>query len=87
MQKILQDVGIGVNLKRLRKIKKYSQEDIASKMTVLGRSISSNHYSQIEQGRKNIFVSDLILLSIIFNVDFNEFFLDLKPLTKVDELC
>lgn len=84
MQKILQDVGIGINLKRLRKTNSYSQEDVATKMSVLGRSISANHYGQIEQGRKNIFVSDLILLSEIFGVDFNEFFVDLKPLIGID---
>lgn len=78
MQKILQDINIGANLRRLRKISNYSQNDVAAKMSILGRSISANHYSQIEQGRKNLFVSDLILFSKIFNVDFNEFFVGLE---------
>ncbi|MCQ4726630.1 helix-turn-helix domain-containing protein [Anaerotignum faecicola] len=79
MQKIPQDIFIGKNMRRLRKLNNYSQENIALKLQLKGRSMSVSHYGHIEQGGKNIFVSDLILLSEIFKADFNEFFKDLKP--------
>jgi len=40
-------------------------------------------YGQIEQGRNNIFVTDLILLQSIFKVDYRMFFKDLMPLDPV----
>lgn len=76
--KLLQDINIGVNLQRLRLERNYSQADVARKLHLLGRSISVSQCSHIEQGRKNIFVSDLILLAEDFDADFNEFFVGLR---------
>ncbi len=79
MQKLLQDVHIGSNIQRLRKICNLSQTDMVTKMQLMGRSMSRANYAHIEQGIKNIFVSDLILLKEIFNVDYEEFFKGLIP--------
>lgn len=79
MQKLLQDRSFGQNLKRIRKSRGMSQSDVARELQLLGRNISVTQYGHIEQGRANIFVSDLVLLQRIFRVDYSEFFKDLVP--------
>ncbi|MHB8125422.1 MAG: helix-turn-helix domain-containing protein [Desulfitobacteriaceae bacterium] len=79
MQKLLQDVHIGGNIQRLRKSRNYSQTDMVTKLQLLGRAMSRANYAHIEQGIRNIYISDLILLKKILNVDYEEFFKDLIP--------
>ncbi len=79
MQKLLQDVNIGGNIQRLRKSRNYSQTDMVTKLQLLGRAMSRANYAHIEQGIRNIYISDLILLKRILNVDYEEFFKDLIP--------
>lgn len=79
MQKLLLDRSFGQNLKRIRNSCNMSQADVARELQLLGRSISVTQYGHIEQGRANIFVSDLVLLQRIFKVDYSEFFKDLVP--------
>ena len=74
MQKLLQDKNIGKNLQRIRKTRKMSQKDVLIQMALKGRTMIETTYSRIEQGKRNIFVSDLVLLKEIFDVDYNEFF-------------
>ena len=79
MQKLLQDIHIGDNLQKLRKARNLSQTDMVIKLQLLGRSMTRANYSHIDQGVRNIFVSDLILFKEILNVDYSEFFIDLEP--------
>lgn len=79
MQKLLQDIHIGDNLQKLRKARNLSQTDMVIKLQLLGRSMTRANYAHIEQGVRNIFVSDLILFKEILNVDYSEFFIDLEP--------
>ncbi|HWQ70975.1 MAG TPA: helix-turn-helix transcriptional regulator [Desulfitobacteriaceae bacterium] len=79
MQKLLQDVHIGGNIQRLRISRNYSQTDMVTKLQLLGRAMSRANYAHIEQGIRNIYISDLILLKRILNVDYEEFFKDLMP--------
>lgn len=46
---------------------------------LLGSPLSRSTYSLIEMGRGNIFVSDLVALQRVFNVDYKEFFRDIPP--------
>lgn len=79
MQKLLQDVNIGTNIQHLRKNRNYSQTDMVTKLQLLGRSMSRANYAHIEQGVRNIYISDLILFKEILNVDYEEFFKGLIP--------
>lgn len=79
MQKFLQDVNIGNNLQRLRKNRNLSQYDMVTKLQLLGRSMSRANYAHIEQGIRNIFISDLILFKEILDVDYEAFFEGLAP--------
>lgn len=74
MQKFLQDVHIGDNLQRLRKQQNLSQSDMVTKLQLSGRSMSRANYAHIEQGIRNIYVSDLILFKEILNVKYEAFF-------------
>ena len=82
MNKLLQDVSLGENLKRYRKALGLTQEDICAQMGVKGRPMSQNPYSRIESGQRNIFVSDLVVLVQVLKVDFNTIFKDIKPISK-----
>lgn len=81
MQKLLQDVHIGDNLQKLRKDKNLSQYDMVAKLQLLGRSMSRAQYAHIEQGVRNIYISDLILFRDILGVSYEDFFKGLKPIT------
>lgn len=84
MTKILQDVNLGINLKRIRKSKGLTQDEVCAKLALLGRPMVQNNYAQIESGKRNIFLSDLIALKEIFDVSYDDLFKDLKPISKYD---
>lgn len=48
MQKFLQDIHMGDNLKRLRVQRDLSQNDMVTKLQLLGRSMSRANYAHIE---------------------------------------
>jgi len=85
MSKLIQDVNIGSNLKRLRKEQNMTQSDICAHMDLMGRPMSQPTYAMIESGIRNIFVSDLIALKMILNVEFNELFAGLTPINKYEQ--
>ena len=74
MQKLLQDRNIGKNIQNIRIKCGLSQSDVCIQLELRGRGMVRSTYAHIEQGVRNIFVSDLVLLKEIFNVDYNEFF-------------
>ena len=79
MQKLLQDknVYIGKNLKWLRLEKGMSQMDMVTKIQLYGRNMSRANYAHIEQGIRNIYVSDLILIKEILAVSYDEIFAEI----------
>ena len=79
MQKVLQDVCFGQNIQKIRISKGMTQNDVVRELQLLGRIITTTHYGHIEQGRKNIFATDLVLLQRIFKVDYSYFFEGLVP--------
>ncbi|MHB8061758.1 MAG: helix-turn-helix transcriptional regulator [Ruminiclostridium sp.] len=76
-EKIKQDISIGDNLRALRRSAKLSQEEVATKLQVMGLSVSREMLSQMELGRYNIRVSILLALKQIYNATFEDFFKDL----------
>ena len=79
MQKLLQDknVYIGKKLKQLRLEKGMSQMDMATKIQLYGRNMSRAASAHIEQGIRNIYVSDLILIKEILAVSYDEIFAEI----------
>ena len=84
MTKILQDVNLGANLKQLRNSTGLTQDDDCARLSVMGRPMLQSNYAQIESGKRNIFLSDLLVLKEIFEVSFDDIFKDLKPINKYD---
>ena len=84
MTKILQDINLGINLKRIRSLKGLTQDEVCARLSIMGRPMLQNNYAQIESGKRNIFLSDLIALKNIFNVSYDELFENLEPLSKYD---
>ena len=72
--KILCNELFGQNLQRIRNSCQLTQEQTVAKLQVLGSPLSRSTYSLIELGRGNIYISDLVGLKKIFNVEYEEFF-------------
>ena len=68
-QKIKSNITLGHNLRKLRKERKITQEQMVARMQLLGINISRSIYSQIECGTYNIKVTELAALKTILDVD------------------
>ena len=79
MRMLLQDVGLGKNLQKLRISNGLSQAALVRELELRGSTMSRNTYSKIEVGMRNIKISDLILLKALYDVSFDEFFRDMVP--------
>lgn len=75
--KIKQDISIGHNLKRLRQNRNLSQKAVAEKLQLYGCNISRDIYAQMESGKYNIRISELLILKDIYGCRFDDFFADL----------
>ena len=84
MAKLLLDLNFGANLRAIRKSQGLTQEYVCTQLALHGRPMSQSTYAQIETGRRNIYLSDLITLRIIFNVSYDELFQGLVPINKYD---
>ena len=85
MQKILQDAQLGNNLQKLRIARKLTQDDVCARLSVMGRPMGRSNYSHIENGTRNIFVSDLAALKLIFHCSFDDIFAGIVPIVKSGE--
>ena len=74
MQKLIQDMHFGENLQKIRKSCGLSQYDVVRELQLRGRDMTRANYAHIEQGIRNIFISDLVLLREIFGVSYEDFF-------------
>lgn len=75
--RIVPDIGMGKNLRRLRKNAGLTQEQVAAKLQLRGISVSREMLSQMERDRCNIKVSILLALKEIYRASFEDIFKDL----------
>ena len=80
MKKIITDDSFGKNLQKIRLTRGLTQEQTVARLQVLGSPLTRGTYSLIELGRGNIYVSDLVGLQQILNVDYSEFFQGILPM-------
>ena len=73
-QRIVQDVNIGANLKKLRRRASMTQAEVAAKLELRGLYVSREIYAQIEGGSHHIRVSVLLALKEIFHASYEEIF-------------
>lgn len=76
MQYILHDIPIGRNIQAIRMAKGYTQEKVVAELQLKGSNMSRSTLANIEAGRRNIKASDLKLLKVFFDVDYDMFFKD-----------
>ena len=76
--KLKQDISIGANLKKFRKAKGISQEDVAAKLQVQGLDVHQKIISEMELGRYSIRVSVLLALAQLYDTPIQDFFADLQ---------
>lgn len=74
MGKLLQDMSIGQNLQKLRTKAGMTQMAVVAQLQILGSKMDRTTYVKIENGVRNIKISDLVALKAIFNVPFDAFF-------------
>ena len=74
MNKLRPDMDLGGNLRKLRKSRGYTQEQMVAKMQLLGCDITRSVYSRYEINRLNIRVSELIAMKQILQCEYNDFF-------------
>ena len=77
-KKLKRDISIGHNLKKYRLYAGISQELVATKLQVQGLDISREIISQMERGKYNIRVSELLALSELYGTSIGDFFTDLE---------
>ncbi len=73
MTMILQNADLYSNLKKMRKSSGLSQYELVAQMQLLGSTMSRSTYAKIEQGSRNIKVTDIVALKKIYNVNFSNF--------------
>lgn len=73
-QRIVQDVNIGANFKKLRRRASMTQAEVAAKLELRGLYVSREIYVQIEGGSHHIRVSVLLALKEIFHASYEEIF-------------
>lgn len=71
-QRIVQDVSIGRNLRRLRKREDLTQDQVAGRLQLMGLPVSREIYAQIESGRHHIRITVLMGLKEIFRTTYEE---------------
>lgn len=74
MQWVIRDIPLGCNIQRIRMKKGFTQERLVAKMQEQGSMMSRSTLANIEAGSRNIKASDLKILKIVLNVDYDEFF-------------
>lgn len=77
-QKIRQDVSLGDNIRKLRKAKGLTQEQMTAKLQLKNLEVTRSIYSQIECGTYSIRVSILIEIAETLECDMNTLFSGLK---------
>lgn len=74
MNKLITNPYFADNLRRIREASGLTQIKVSIELGLLGSPLTRNAYSMIENGKRNIYVSDLVALQKIFKVDYAEFF-------------
>lgn len=72
MTKLIMDISLGKKFKEYRKRKNYTQMDVVRKAHLYGSEMSESTYAKIEQGKRNLYVSDLIILKLVLDFTYED---------------
>ena len=65
---------LGEQIRQRRDALHMTQEELVARMQLMGSMITRSTLANIESCRRNIKVSDLMIMKTIFNVDYDAFF-------------
>ncbi|MDE7294037.1 MAG: helix-turn-helix domain-containing protein [Oscillospiraceae bacterium] len=71
------DKRIGNNVRRLRKQKKMTQDQLAAKLQVNGCDITRSSVAKIEVGQRHLYPDEIILIKEILGAEYKDI-LDVK---------
>lgn len=74
MQKLKDTAILGKNMRRLRKAKKLTQDQLVAQLNLADIDISRGCYARYETGELNVPVPTLIALHHIYGCSYDEFF-------------
>lgn len=77
MNRLKQDISIGKNLKKYRKLAGLTQGEAAAQMEVMGLPVTADILAKMEQGKYSVRISVLKAMKQIYRMDsFDAFFED-----------
>lgn len=65
---------IGNNVRILRERKNMTQDELATKLQLLGCDITRSAVAKIEVGQRHLYPDEIVLLKKILNVEYNDLF-------------
>ena len=65
---------IGHNIKRLRELRGYTQDYVATKLQIGGCDITRSAVAKIEVGQRHLYPDEIILLKDILSATYDEIF-------------
>lgn len=68
------EIEFGKNIRRIRKEKKLTQDQLAAQLQLNGCYITRSALAKIEVGQRHLYPDEILLLKEILNVDFNDMF-------------
>lgn len=68
------EIEFGKNIRRIRKEKKLTQDQLAAQLQLNGCDITRSALAKIEVGQRHLYPDEILLLKEILNVDFNDMF-------------
>lgn len=78
MQKVLNTLNFGANLRQLRKSYGFTQERLVAHLNLKGIDVSRSKYSRYETGELNIPLEVIKALQEIYQCPYEKFFSDEK---------
>lgn len=77
MNRLKQDISIGKNLKKYRRLAGLTQGEAAAQMEVMGLPVTADILAKMEQGKYSVRISVLKAMKQIYRMDsFDAFFED-----------
>lgn len=73
-QKLKQDISIGKNIRKIRKSRDLTQDQLACKLQLIGCDISRGSLAKIEAGIQNIRVSELKAIRQVLETSYENIF-------------
>lgn len=68
------ETSFGNNIRKLRKQKKFTQEQLTAKLQTYGCDITRSAMAKIEVGQRHLYPDEILLIKELLDVSFDEMF-------------